>query len=134
MARRLKILESPLETMEPPPDYLLEVMKPDKSSVAPTTGETLDFRHAFEEDLRTSRVYGRTISKANRLSVSSSKFSIGWSFLSTTSLSDVSNISVLSLPVSAEEMWNSQRYTSNKLLNTLDTALLHPWYNPPPNV
>ena len=134
MARRLITLESPLAAMEAPPDYHLEVTIPDKSGLVSATNQAPDFGHAFEEDLRTSRVYGRTISKVNRMSVSSSKFSTGWSFLSTISLSDVSNISVVSLPVSAGELWNSQRYTCNKLLNNFDTALLHPWYNPPPNV
>ena len=135
MARRLKSLESPIEAMEPPPEYPSDLTISDKGSPVFEVSKITDFEHAFEEDLRTSRVYGRTASKANRVSVSSSKFSVGWSFLSTTSLSDVSNVSVVSLPISARELWNHQHYSSsNKLLDNIDTALLNPWYNPPANV
>ena len=88
----------------------------------------------FEEDLRSSRVYGRMAVKDKRASVASSNFSKGWSFLSTASLSDVSNISVLSLPISAKGLWNTHRYSHGGQITSIDSALLDPWYNPPANV
>ena len=98
------------------------------------SGQEPEYSREFETDLQSSRVYGRMASKDKRASVASSHFSRGWSFLSTASLSDVSNISVVSLPLSSKELWNHQRYDQVGPIESIDTALLHPWYNPPTNV
>ncbi|KAI4090698.1 MAG: hypothetical protein LQ344_004602 [Seirophora lacunosa] len=72
---------------------------------------------SFEQDLRRSRVYTRAsahISRRPDLDVlslqSSTARSIGSSFFSGLSLADVSNISLISLPVSSRSLSNGQRY------------------------
>lgn len=70
----------------------------------------------FERDLCTSRVYSRVSRAFNRKSdpypgsLLSSEPSIGWSFFSGVSLADISDISVISLPISAIHLWNGSRY------------------------
>lgn len=67
----------------------------------------------FEMDLRQSRVYKRTKKRKSRDSLlSSAAPSFGWSCLSETSLANVSNISVISLPIAVKELANAQYYTS----------------------
>ncbi|KAG8526033.1 uncharacterized protein KY384_000795 [Bacidia gigantensis] len=65
----------------------------------------------FEHDLQNSRVYTRTMRRKSRDSlVSSAAISLGWSCLSEISLAGVSQISVISLPVTASELANGQHY------------------------
>ncbi|KAL9614073.1 MAG: hypothetical protein Q9167_001427 [Letrouitia subvulpina] len=70
----------------------------------------------FEHDLSSSRVYSRVSRAFNRKSdpypgsLLSSERSMGWSFFSGMSLADVSDISVVSLPISAIHLWNGSRY------------------------
>lgn len=69
------------------------------------------FGFAFDRDLKSSRAYMRILSRDSNMSSSSSVApTIGWSFLSGLSLADVSNISMLSLPISPNELWNPQYY------------------------
>lgn len=64
--------------------------------------------------LQESRAYSNGISKeSNNLRPCSRASTAGWSLLSAISLSQVTNISVLSLPVSIHELWNKQNYQSN---------------------
>ena len=81
------------------------------------------FDFAFEEDLQTSRVYRRAALDETRFSKALSSNSIGNSFLSGLSLSDVSDVSAISLPISPMELWNHHRYGTGR-----DTKLLliHP--------
>lgn len=73
--------------------------------------QTTAFGFAFEQDLQSSRVYRRTLKRDAESSVSSSfGRSVGWSFLSGLSLTDVSCLSVISLPISGQEIWNSSYY------------------------
>ena len=65
----------------------------------------------FEQDLRQSKVYKRTWKRNSLASLSSSAApSFGWSCLSETSLANVSNISVISLPIAANELSNGKHY------------------------
>ena len=75
------------------------------------------FGFTFDQDLHTSRVYARATNRHSSLSVSSSAIhSVGWSFLSGLSLADVSEISVIGLPISPQELWNVEHYI--RALNT----------------
>ncbi|KAL8709060.1 MAG: hypothetical protein Q9225_007504 [Loekoesia sp. 1 TL-2023] len=72
---------------------------------------------SFEQDLRRSRVYSRVSRTTGRRSdpdplslPSSTGCSIGSSSLSGLSLADVSNISLISLPITAQSLSNGQRY------------------------
>ena len=80
-----------------------------------TTSETLDAVDgwAFEPDLFASRPYARAINRRPCWSATSSVVpTMGWSYLSGLSLADVSEVSLLSLPLSPLELWNGDRYVT----------------------
>lgn len=84
------------------------------------------FGFTFDPDLKASRVYMRVRSRDSNISCSSSVVpSMGLSFLSGLSLADISNISMLSLPISCNELWNARHYS-------LETTLFRPcsWIQP----
>ena len=90
--------------------------KPDNSELTLGAVEPPIRRFEFEQDLHSSRVYTRAMKRKTRESlVSSAAFSFGWSCLSEMSLADISNISVISLPVSASDLSNSEHYASGKV-------------------
>lgn len=65
----------------------------------------------FEQDLYASPVYTRTMEGKSNLSLPlSTRHSTARSFLSNLSFADVSDISVLSLPISTAEIWNHHHY------------------------
>ena len=69
--------------------------------------------YAFEKDLLASRVYRKHLfSKSGDPLVTSAARTTAWSFSSGISLTDVSNISILSVPIYAHEISNSARYMS----------------------
>ena len=71
------------------------------------------FGFTFDEDLHASRVYKRAKMNSIRNSMTSSAYhSVGWSFLSGLSLGEISNVAVMSLPISREELWNRERYSN----------------------
>ena len=66
---------------------------------------------AFEEDLFASRVYRKPLfSQSGDSIVTSAVRTTAWSLLSGISLTDVSDISVLAVPIYAHEISNSARY------------------------
>jgi len=93
----------------------------------PHERDSVDLNNGFADDveasligtdlellLQDSSAYSHGISKESNNSRSCSRASTaGWSLLSAMSLSQVTNISVLSLPVSIRELWNKQNYQSN---------------------
>lgn len=88
------------------------------------------FKFAFEKDLQTSRVYKRVALGESRFSKLSSSNSICHSFLSGLSLSDISDISAISLPISSMELWNHPRYGSgNERKIVPDASPFEAWYN-----
>ena len=133
MSQRMKSLEAtlgavPRITYE---DYSEEI----KCNTKHDTVRAPAFGFTFEEELKTSRVYGRAAVKNKRVSVTPSTMSMGWSFLSHVTISEISDLSVISLPLSAGELRNGHHYVSTTTDTTgLDTSLLYPWYNPPPTV
>ena len=61
--------------------------------------------------LQGSRAYSHGQSRNSQVSLSScNKSRAGWSYLSRVSLSQVTNLSVLSLPISMHELWNEELY------------------------
>ena len=76
-----------------------------------TTTDRQTVHFDYLHDLQNSRVYRRN--QAFRRSVFSaltnSVCSVGWSFLTEMSLSEVSNISVINLPITDRETFNPQR-------------------------
>ena len=74
------------------------------------------FGFSFEEDLLASRVYRRPLFSDSGLSlVTSAARTTASSILSALSLTDVSNISILAVPVYADEISNKDRYTFGDL-------------------
>jgi len=66
---------------------------------------------SIESELYRSRVYSRTTHRHSLSSLPSGDQSApGWSFFSNISLAQVSNISVISLPISCLDIWNSHHY------------------------
>ena len=73
--------------------------------------QTMSLGFAFEQDLQSSRVYQRTLVRDSESLLSSSfDRSIGWSLLSGLSFTDVSGLSIISLPISRQEIWNWSYY------------------------
>ena len=85
----------------------------------------------FEQDLRQSKVYKRVQRRNSLASLSSSAApSFGWSCLSEMSLANVSNISVISLPIAANELSNGGHYRGPSIpRKALDSNKVLP---PPP--
>ncbi len=72
------------------------------------------FGFSFDDDLNNSRPYTRAMRRSLIWSPRSSAIgTIGWSCLSGLSLADVSEISVINLPVSPHELWNGARYSAS---------------------
>ena len=83
--------------------------------IGPITTESLSVvdGFAFEQELLASRPYARAINRRPCLSATSSVVpTMGWSYLSGLSLAHVSAVSMLSLPLSALELWNGHRYVT----------------------
>ncbi|MDI1486699.1 MAG: GTPase activating protein (GAP) for Rho1p [Ramalina farinacea] len=75
------------------------------------------FGFAFEEDLLASRVYRKPLySRSGASLVSSAARTTSSSVLSGLSLTEVSNISILAVPIYAHEIRNSERYTFGDFL------------------
>ena len=84
-------------------------MLPVESEPVGVQANTYEF--AFEEDLQASRVYRKPLCSGSRESlVTSAARTTASSILSALSLTDVSNISILAVPISAYEISNSSRY------------------------
>ena len=79
---------------------------------------TMPFGFAFEKILQSSRVYSRTAQRQGLLSStrSSTIDSIGWSYFSSITLSDISNVSVYGLLIEPAEIYNLKCYTSEEII------------------
>ena len=125
MSQRLRNLESQSRTLRSAgvsSRYSVTEMD-DSGSISTTRSQINDraklqnityerkFGFTFEKALHESPVYNRALRRHSNLSLPSSAMnSLGWSFLSGISIAQVSNISVISLPISVNELWNSQHY------------------------
>ncbi|KAL8635350.1 MAG: hypothetical protein Q9228_007149 [Teloschistes exilis] len=132
-ALRHRSAPSALELMAPSYEDL-SFNDPHRNSYASSATTTVEERtlrtSTFEQDLRISRVYSRASSLARRQSIqgllplpsSSAGDSIQSSTLSSLSLADVPDLSLLSLPVSVSTLWNSQRSRPTPKVLLLGTA------------
>lgn len=91
------------------------------------------YKFTFEEELESSPVYKRAGLNQVRFSKSSTS-SYGPSCLSGLSLSDVSNVSAIALPISSMELWNHHRYRPDNAGSATAATSLDAWYNPPAKV
>lgn len=102
-----------------------------------TPKQSTFLRFTFEEDLWTSPVYKKLTSHTSKPSISSShgSGSAALSFLSGLSLSDVSNVSAVFLPILSKELWNHHRYDQETSMTPgVGASLFDAWYNPPAKV
>ena len=122
MSRRLKTLElqshnslslgaSTRHLMDDATSILTTRSQIDDRAKSQNITQTTTYGFAFDQDLNESRVYSRALHRHSNLSLPSTTInSMGWSFFSGISLAEVSNISVISLPISVNELWNHQHY------------------------
>lgn len=89
-----------------------------------------DYTFSFEQDLRQSRVYTRVSRIITRRSdpeplllPSSASCLTGSSFFSGLSLADISNLSLISLPIAASYLSNAQRYREPLTEHTISDHL-----------
>ena len=85
------------------------------------------FSFSFDDDLNNSRPYTRAMRRSIIWSPRSSAIgTTGWSCLSGLSLADVSEISVINLPMSPCELWNGERYSTSHMENNgvLETIIM----------
>ena len=129
MASRLKNLER----MHPALASSLSTSQNDTPSSEGTESRAVSrrtyYNFTFEEELETSPVYKRAGLNQTGFSKSSTT-SNGPSYLSGLSLSDVSNVSAIALPISSLELWNHHRYRSDNLGSVTTATSLDAWYNP----
>lgn len=130
MASRLKNLER----MHPALAASLRTSQNDPARSEGTesraVSRTTYYKFTFEEELETSPVYKRAGINQSRFSKSSTS-SNGPSCLSGLSLSDVSNVSAIALPISSMELWNHHRYRPDNAGSATAATSLDAWYNPP---
>lgn len=89
-----------------------------ESSNFNSNGGISQFDPNLESELHRSRVYVRTMHRQSMTSLTSTHESVaGFSFLSGISLAQISSISVISLPVFAFELWNSQQYRDTRSID-----------------
>lgn len=102
-----------------------EILSP--SGVGHTVSQ---FGIQIQKELEGSRVYQRTAERHSISSFLSGLHSAAWSALSGVSLAEVSYLSVLSLPISYDELWNPQHYTivreSHDSAYSSSTSALYP--------
>lgn len=85
----------------------------DRVSVIASLQSVSSVRTAFESTLLRTRLYRRAIANNSRLARSllgPADRTIGWTALSGFSLSEISELSVYSLPVMASDLYNSEPY------------------------
>jgi hypothetical protein len=69
------------------------------------------FKFSFDHDLKASRVYRRISFRSSQLSLPTiDALSASWSMLSGLSMSQISNVSVLALPLTPDELSNGEQY------------------------
>ena len=74
------------------------------------------FEFSIDRDLNTSRPYARAMKRHSVWStVSSEIHTMGWSCLSGLSLAQVSQISVINLPILPQDLWNGQHYGASRI-------------------
>ena len=123
MAFRLKNLERMHPALAANDNAISE--RNDSRAVSPVAC----YRFTFEEELEMSSVYRRVGLNHIRFSTSSTS-SYGPSRFSDLSLSDVTNVSAITLPISPLELWNHHRYAPNNAGATTTATSLDAWYSP----
>lgn len=134
MSRRLKNIERMHPAMNPStcPSRTMSLRTGDIRWLNET--QRLSENH-YEKELETSLVYKRPVFSRLRASQGSFNAASGPSSFSGLSLSDVSHVTAMALPISSSELWNHYRYTTKNGLDTkLDGSNLDAWYYPPPKV
>ena len=86
-----------------------------KSGNSGTTAQDLQnfsFNFTFDQDLKNSRPYARAGNRNSSWSTNSSLVhTMSWSCLSGLSLAEIFKVSVIRLPITAQELWNGDNYT-----------------------
>lgn len=102
-----------VEEGETMPFERVETMKETNKGADRTSSNDLssDSGFTFDQDLHNSRPYARAMKRNSLHSAAASTLhTMGWSCLSDLSLADVSEISVIGLPITPQELWNGHHY------------------------
>ncbi|EXK27470.1 hypothetical protein FOMG_16019 [Fusarium oxysporum f. sp. melonis 26406] len=111
LSRRMIGMESTIDTMSQraTTQFIAGIDDLERPSTSLQRASLFEFE--FERDLKSSRVYGQAKRDTMDFSACSSVArTYAWSSLSGISLSDISNISVLALPLYAEDISNPHHY------------------------
>ncbi len=97
----------------------------------PSVGHTMSqFGIQIQKELEASRVYRRTAERHSISSFLSGLHSAAGSALSGVSLAGISNLSVFSLPIAYDDLWNPQHYTiareTHDSAHSSNTGALYP--------
>jgi len=134
MASRLKSLERKHPALATPLNASQDDLTNSEASRSRGASRATCSRFAFEKDLESSTVYQRAAVNGLRFSMSLTS-SNRPSYLSGLSLSDISDVSAVALPIFPTELWNHHRYNcSNPVSSTTKATSLEAWYNPPAKV
>lgn len=91
------------------------------------SGDVFGLAKSLKSELLASRVYMRNKSRHSQSSLPSAALTYGCSFLSGLSLAQVSDLSVISLPIAANDLWNASWYSRTRpnenILDTLKNSL-----------
>ena len=110
--RTITATKEPKE-IEIAPDDRVDAIEKDSENIAkePEKSQGSAFGFTFDKDLNSSRPYARAMRRTSVYSTASSTLhTMGWSCLSDLSLAEVSEVSVIGLPITPQELWNGHRY------------------------
>ena len=110
--RTIKATNDP-KVVERAPDERVDAVRVDSERTAkePEHSQGSPFGFTFDKDLNNSRPYARAMRRDSTYSTASSTLhTMGWSCLSGLSLAEVSEVSVIGLPITPQELWNGHRY------------------------
>ena len=94
-------------------DSIITVPRINEADSSRTVSTKPTFTFTFDDDLNNSRPYARVTGRDTLWTpTSSAMYSLGWSYLSGISLTDVSQLSVLGLPIERQDIWNGEHYTT----------------------
>ena len=107
----MKATKDPKE-FERSPDERVDAVEDSKNTAEePENSQGFAFGFTFDKDLNSSRPYARAMRRTSVYSTTSSTLhTMGWSCLSDLSLAEVSEVSVIGLPITPQELWNGHRY------------------------
>ena len=113
----MKVAEDANKDGNAPAQHVQTIEETDQDTDKESSSDQgLNFSFTFDKDLNSSRPYARAMKRNSVWSAASSAVhTMSWSYLSGLSLAEVSEISVIGLPISPQELWNGDHYVLTDL-------------------